>query len=79
MNFEVENYRKKKPLKDPGPWLTWTIPESLAIRYLFRIVVWIYVVPFLLLGIQVTSLGLLIQFLVVDYVSYLQYKNTNIF
>jgi hypothetical protein len=79
MNFEVEDYRKKKPLKDPGSWLTWTVPESLALRYLFRIVVWIYVVPFLLLGIQVTSLGLLIQFLVVDYVSYLQYKNTNNF
>lgn len=79
MNFEVEDYRKKKPLKDPGPWLIWTVPESLALRYLFRIVVWIYIVPFLFLGIQVTSLGLLIQFLVVDYVSYLQYKNTNTF
>jgi hypothetical protein len=79
MNFEVEDYRKKKPLKDPGPWLAWTVPESLAFRYLFRIVLWLYVVPFLLLGMQVTSLGLLIQFLVVDYVSYLQYKNTNIF
>jgi len=79
MNFEVEDYRKKNPLQDPGPWLTWAVPENLGLRYLFRIVVWIYVVPFLLLGIQVTSLGLLIQFLVVDYVSYLQYKNTNTF
>ena len=79
MNFEVHDYRKKKPLQDPGPWMTWAVPENLALRYLFRIVVWIYVVPFLLLGIQVTSLGLLIQFLVVDYVSYLQYKNTNTF
>ena len=79
MNYEYEDYRNKKPLKDPGPWLTWVVPESLALRYLFRILVWIYVVPFLLLGIQVTSLGLIIQFLVVDYVSYLQYKNTNTF
>ena len=79
MNFEIEDYRKKKPLKDPGPWLTWAVPENLALRYLLRIVLWIYVLPFLLLGIQFTSLGLLVQFLVVDYISYLQYKKMNIF
>jgi len=79
MNFEVEDYRKKKPLQDPGPWLTWAVPENLALRYLFRIVVWIYVVPFLIFGIQLSGIGVLIQFLVVDYISYIQYKKMNIF
>jgi len=79
MNFEVEDYRKKQPLKDPGPWLTWAVPENLTLRYLLRILVWIYIVPFVLLGIQLSGIGVLIQFLVVDYISYLQYKKMNIF
>jgi len=79
MNYEYEDYRNKKPLKDPGPWLTWAVPESLAFRYLFRVVIWLYLIPFVLLGIQVTAIGILVQFLVIDYVSYLQYKKMNIF
>ena len=79
MDYEFEDFRKKPPLKDPGPWLTWTVPESLAFRYLFRVVIWLYLIPFVLLGIQVTAIGILIQFLVIDYVSYLQYKKMNIF
>jgi len=79
MNWEVEDFRNKPPLHDPGPWLTWIVPESLALRYVFRIALWIYVIPILLFGIQMTPLGLLIQFLVIDYVSYLQYKKINYF
>jgi hypothetical protein len=77
--WEVEDFRGKKPLKDPGPWLTWIVPENLALRYIFRIAIWIYVIPFLLLGFNLTPLGVLVQFLVVDYFSYLQYKKMNIF
>ena len=79
MNYEYEDFRNQPPLKDPGPWLTWAVPESLALRYLFRICLWIYVIPIMLFGIQVTPLGVLMQFLVVDYVSYLQYKKINFF
>jgi len=79
MMWEVEDFREKKPLQDPGPWLTWIVPENLALRYIFRIALWIYVIPFLLLGFNLTPLGVLVQFLVIDYVSYLQYKKMNIF
>jgi len=79
MNYEVNDYRKQPPLQDPGPWLTWAIPEFLAFRYLFRIVLWVYVIPVMLFGIQMTPFGVFVQFLVVDYVSYLQYKKINFF
>ena len=79
MNYEVEDFRKKQPLQDPGPWLTWAVPEILALRYLFRIGIWLYVVPVMLFGVQWTPLGIFVQYLIVDYVSYLQYKKINFF
>lgn len=79
MNYEFQDYREQKPLKDPGPWLTWFIPEQFIFRYFFRMILFLYFIPTMLFGVQLSSLGYFVQFLVIDYVTWLQYKNTNFF
>jgi len=75
MNYEFEDYRKKNP-KDPGPWLTWIWPKELVWSYLWRIVFWTVLAPVVLFGTILTPLGFAIQLLVIDYFTYLQYKNS---
>lgn len=77
MNYEFEDFRNKKPLKDPGPWMTWTLPKELVGKYIFRLILWLFFLPWLLFGGTLAPLGLALQFLVVDYFSWLQYKNSN--
>ena len=62
MHYEFEDYRQKN-IKDPGPWLTWTVPSELAVKYLFRLLLWMFLIPWLLFGtyrniVAVSSCGL---------------------
>ena len=76
MHYEFEDYRIKN-IKDPGPWLTWAVPNELVMKYLFRLLLWMFFLPWVLFGGTLAPLGILLQFLVVDYFSWLKYKNTN--
>ena len=74
MQYEFEDYRKKNP-KDPGPWLTWAWPRELVGTYLWRIMFWTVLVPVVIFGYILSPIGFLLQLLVIDFFTYLQYKN----
>ena len=76
MNWEGYDYRPKKNRPDPGPWLTWIWPRELAFTYIWRILFWTVLVPLILFGAILTPIGFAIQLIVIDYFSYLQYKNS---
>jgi len=75
MNWEGQDFRPKKD-KDPGPWLTWSWPKELVGTYLWRIMFWTILVPMVLFGAILTPVGFLIQLIVIDFFTYLQYKNS---
>lgn len=77
MNYEFNDYRKEPELHDPGPWLTWAVPESLVWRYFFRMAIFLYVVPTMLFGVQLSSLGYFLQFLIIDLITWMQYRTNN--
>ena len=74
MQYEFEDFRKKNP-KDPGPWLTWAWPRELVGTYLWRIMFWTVLVPVVIFGYILSPIGFLLQLLVIDFFTYLQYKN----
>ena len=74
MQYEFEDFRKKNP-KDPGPWLTWAWPRELVGTYLWRIMFWTILVPVVIFGYILSPVGFLLQLLVIDFFTYLQYKN----
>ena len=76
MRYEFEDYRPKKKPEDVGPWLTWAWPRKLVGSYLWRIMFWTILVPLVLFGTILTPLGFLLQLVVIDYFTYLQYKNS---
>ena len=75
MNYEFEDFRRNKP-KDPGPWLTWIWPRELVGTYLWRIAFWTILVPMVLFGAILTPAGFFLQLLIIDFFTYLQYKNS---
>lgn len=77
MSYEFEDYRKKH-YHDPGPWLTWAVPQRFTLKYLFRLMLWLWIIPLLLFGTSLSPVGMLVQLLVVDYLSWIQYRTTNI-
>ena len=70
--WEVQDFRPKKPIPS---WTEWIWPADQAMFILWRIFFWTVVIPFVLFGAVLTPLGLLIQILVIDYFTYLQWKN----
>ena len=76
MDWEVQDFRRKKPKQDPGPWLQWAWPRELVRSYVGRIAFWTIVLPFFLFGTILSPLGFFLQLLVIDYFHYLQYKNS---
>jgi len=46
-------------------------------KYLFRLLLWMFILPWILFGGTLVPLGILLQFIVVDYFTWLRYKNTN--
>ena len=75
MDWEVQDFRRKKPKQDPGPWLTWAWLKELVGSYPWRILFWTVLVPMILFGAILTPAGFFLQLLVIDYFTYLQYKN----
>jgi len=76
MNYEFQDYRQPKK-HDPGPWLTWSVPSHYCLRYLFRLALWLWLIPLILFGGHLSSFGIALQFFVVDFFTWIQYKNTN--
>ena len=72
MNWEVQDFRPKKPVPS---WAEWIWPRDMAMFILWRLFFWTVIIPFVLFGALLTPLGLLIQILVIDYFTYLQWKN----
>jgi len=54
-------------------WLFWSVPLDWAPTYILRMILWLFVIP-TLLGIQFTIAGYFIQFLVVDFFTYLSLR-----
>ncbi len=54
-------------------WLFYTVPEEQGFNYLFKIIIWLLIMPSLL-GLQLTSLGVLFIYLTVDIVFYLSLR-----
>ena len=72
MNYEVNDYREpQKP--SLGSWPFWIVPELFVFGYLFRLILFLFVIPSLF-GIQLTVMGLFVNFLVVDFIIYLALK-----
>ena len=76
-NFELEDFREQPPYDNPGPWLTWAVPEKFSLKYMFRLLLWIWIIPMLLIGTTLSPVLMLLQFLIVDFSSYSRYKLTN--
>jgi len=72
MNWEFEDYRKKTPIPK---WSEWAWPRDQAFGIIWRIIFWTVIIPFALFGTILTPLGFFIQLLVIDYVTYIQWKN----
>jgi len=54
-------------------WMFWSVPVDWAGTYIFRLILWMFVIP-TLLGVQLTIAGYFIQFLVIDFFTYLSLR-----
>jgi len=68
-NYEYKN--NKKP--NLGSWPFWTVPVPLVPTYIIRMVLFVVLIP-VAFGVSLSSIGLLINFLIIDYVIYLGIK-----
>ncbi len=73
MNYEFEDYRPREP-KDPGPWSTWIVPREFVWTYVTRLLFWCVLLLILLFGVILSPAGFFLQILVIDYFSWLKYK-----
>jgi hypothetical protein len=55
-------------------WLFWTVPVELAFDYLIKLGLFLIIIP-MLFGVMLTTTGLFFNFLIVDFLIYLQYNN----
>lgn len=67
-NYEFEDYRNPNKPK-LGSWPFWIVPEFYALSYLIRLAIFIVVIPYLF-GVMLTPVGLLLNFLLIDYFIY---------
>jgi len=56
-----------------GSWPFWIAPAELGLDYLIKLVIFLIIVP-MIFGIVYTPLGLLTNYLLIDFIIYLQYK-----
>ena len=68
MNYEVNDYREPEKPK-LGSWPFWQVPEFYILSYLIRLAIFIVVIPYLF-GVMLTPMGLLLNFLLIDYFIY---------
>ena len=73
MNYEFEDFRKRPPKPVLGSWPFFIVPNFMVFDYLVKIVLFIFLIPSLF-GLVLTTLGLFLNFLVVDFIIYLSYK-----
>ena len=73
MDWEVKDYRKKDPKKDVE-WIDWQVPRELASPYLWRMGFWVILVPMTFFGTLFTASYIMFLVLLVDYTSYLRWK-----
>jgi hypothetical protein len=57
---EYEDFRPKPPKKDLGSWPFWSSPPELALDYIVKILLFLYLIPSLL-GLSLTTTGLSIN------------------
>lgn len=76
MDWEVKDFRNH-PEPPEENWPVWTVPNYVVLDYLFKIVGFIFLLPWLF-GVMLTPLGLFFNFLFVDWIIYRQYKRGNI-
>ncbi len=74
MNYEFEDYRKKPPKPMLGSFPFWEVPNILVTDYLVKIVAFLFLIP-ALFGMALTTTGLLINFLLVDFIMYKSYQS----
>lgn len=55
-------------------WLFWSVPDSLVFDYLIKLGLFLIIIP-MLFGVILTTTGLFLNFLLVDFLIYLQYNN----
>jgi len=72
LDWEAYDYRRKPP-KQPQPWLKWQVPAEQALRYISNIFMFTFLVPFIL-GFALTPIGIAIQIVVIDYFLWVKYK-----
>jgi len=76
MDWEVKDFRQQ-PEPPKEDWPVWTVPNYVVLDYLFKIVGFIFLLPWLF-GVMLTPLGLFFNFLFIDWIIYRQYKRGNI-
>ncbi len=74
MHYEYEDYRKKPPKPMLGSWPTWIVPQMFVMDYLVKVLLFLFLLPYLF-GMVLTTMGLLLNFLLVDFIMYLSYKS----
>lgn len=72
MNYDFEDYRKPRP--EPPGWVEWRVPPPLGLDYIFKIILFLIGIPFVLFGSIYTPIGFLINLIIVDYFIYIGYK-----
>lgn len=73
MNYEFEDYRKKPPKPMLGSWPMWIVPNMFVTDYLVKLVMFIFLIP-ALFGMVLTTTGLLLNFMLVDFIMFMSYK-----
>jgi len=71
----IPEMQNPRPPKKPnlGSWPFWSSPDQLAFDYVLKIALFLVGIP-MLFGITYTPVGLFINYLIIDYIIYLQYK-----
>jgi hypothetical protein len=54
-------------------WIMWTVPEQLALDYVFKLALFLIIIPFLF-GLHFTKLGLIVNIVLIDIIMYASYK-----
>jgi hypothetical protein len=74
MHYEYEDYRKKPPKPMLGSWPLWIVPNIFVMDYLIKLAMFIFLIP-ALFGVALTTLGLFLNFCLVDFIMYMSYKS----
>lgn len=68
-----EMHNPRPPKNNLGSWPFWSSPPHLAFDYIFKIALFLIGIP-MLFGVAFTPMGLLFNYLLIDYLIYTQYK-----